>query len=225
MLKHTNQAFEAELEELKKRILSMGQRCEDLIERAVNAFEVIDPSMAEAVTESDRLINAEELAIDDLAVRILALRQPVGGDLRFLLTALKIVVDLERIGDEAVNIAERAIDQANIASENTYQHAGLKQMVSVAVQMLHQALEAYIDENADKAKDVLLKDDGVDELYGQVLRDSVALMKKDPTQVEAAMRIISCAKYLERIGDHSTNIAEMVVYMVRGVDVRHKGNR
>jgi phosphate transport system protein len=225
MAQHTSQEFESELRTLKDRILAMGGRCERLTRQAIQALESQDRSLAAEVEETDRQINADELAVDDLAVRILALRQPVGRDLRFLLTALKVVVDLERIGDEAVNIAERAAELAGQPGELPHTQGALSRMVSVAVEMLHEALDAYVEEDADKAKEVLLRDDEVDELYGQILREAIEFMKKNPDRIVAAMNISSCAKYIERIADHSTNIAEMVVYMVRGVDVRHRGNR
>ncbi len=227
-LQHTNQEFETELRALKDRILSMGARCEQSIREAMQALVKRDGSLAKTVEATDREINADELAVDDMAVRILALRQPVGRDLRFILTALKVVVDLERIGDEAVNVAERASDLADSSANKTgtpYHHAEMPRMADTSIDMLHQALEAYVEEDADKARAVLKRDDEVDELYGTVLRDTITYMATHSDNVTAGMAVASCAKYLERIADHATNIAEMVVYMVRGVDVRHKGNR
>lgn len=224
-LQHTSQDFENELRALKDRILAMGGRCEGLILRALGAFERQEQLAAQEVADMDRQINADELAVDDMAVRILALRQPVGKDLRFLMTALKVVTDLERIGDEAVNIAERAGEMAERGGRKAYHHASLNTMGQVAVGMLHEALDSYVEEDAERAKAVLLRDDEADELYGSILRDCVDFMKKNPEQIPSAMNVASCAKYLERIADHSTNLAEMVVYMVRGVDVRHRGNR
>jgi phosphate transport system protein len=225
MLQHTSQEFESELRALKDRILAMGGRCERVIRMAISALESGNVELAQEVEYTDRQINADELAVDDLAVRILALRQPVGKDLRFLMTALKVVVDLERIGDEAVNIAERAGEIAAQGNDKSFTHASLHNMVTLAVEMLHQALNAYVEEDAEKAKAVLLKDDEVDNLYGEILRDTIEFMSKHSDRIHSAMSVASCAKYIERIADHSTNIAEMVVYMVRGVDVRHKGNR
>ena len=220
---HTSQEYESELRLLKERILSMGTRCERLIRQAMQALSERDARLARAVEETDREINADELAVDDMAVRILALRQPVGRDLRFILTALKVVVDLERIGDEAVNVAERAGDLADRIGGPGYQNPELPKMAELSINMLQEALDAYVKEYADKARAVLVSDDVVDELYGQILRDALDFMAKHSERVSSAMAVISCAKYLERIADHATNIAEMVVYMVRGVDVRHKG--
>jgi phosphate transport system protein len=203
----------------------MGGRCERLTLQAIRALEQHDAPLAQEVATTDRQINADELAVDDLAVRILALRQPVGRDLRFLLTALKVVTDLERIGDEAVNIAERATDLSKRDKPDLPYQNSLPDMARIATEMLHTALDAFVEEDADKAVTVLLRDDEVDELYGQTLRETREFIVKHPEEVEVGMQVASCAKYIERIADHATNIAEMVVYFVRGEDVRHKGNR
>jgi phosphate transport system protein len=226
MPQHTSHEYESELRALKDRLLAMGGRCERLTLQAIRALEHGDEPLAQEVATTDRQINADELAVDDMAVRILALRQPVGRDLRFLLTALKVVTDLERIGDEAVNIAERAGDLARRGGtpDLPYQNS-LPEMARIATEMLHTALDAFVEEDADKAITVLLRDDEVDDLYGRTLRETREFIIKDPQQVEVGMQVASCAKYIERIADHATNIAEMVVYFVRGEDVRHKGNR
>jgi phosphate transport system protein len=221
---HTSAQYEQELRKLKERLLAMGGRCEALIRRAIVALETRDAKLADEVTEHDREIDADEMAVDDLAVRILALRQPVGRDLRFLMTAIKVVTDLERIGDEAVNIAERA---GELAAEPTTPLTSqrLAEMAASASSMLHDALDAFVQEDADKATKVLLADDDVDNLYGDTMRATHAFIAANPSEARAAMAVASCAKYVERIADHSTNIAEMVVYMVRGVDVRHGGRK
>lgn len=224
MHSHTSQQYEAELRTLKDRLLAMGGRCEAHIRQALDALENQDAVLANEVTGTDHQINADELAIDDLAVRILALRQPVGKDLRFLMTALKVVTDLERIGDEAVNIAERAEE---LSSEPKLPETwrALPAMAKAASSMLHDALDAFVEEDWGKAQQVLKQDDAVDELYGQIMRNSMDFMAKNSDSIRAAMGVVSCAKYIERIADHSTNIAEMVVYMVRGEDVRHQGKK
>ena len=217
---HTSQQYEAELRTLKDRLLAMGGRCEGLLRQAISALQQQDSELAARVTSIDHEINADELAIDDLAVRILALRQPVGRDLRFLMTALKVVTDLERIGDEAVNIAERA---GELATETRLPStaARLGEMADAAATMLHQALDAFVEEDPTKSEHVLAADDAVDALYGETMRATFAFISANPDKVKPAMAVASCAKYTERVADHATNIAEMVVYMVRGVDVRH----
>lgn len=218
---HTSQEFDSELRELKDRLLGMGARCERLITLAIQALETQDPKVADEAAAMDRQINGDEMEVDELAVRILALRNPVGRDLRFTLTALKVVVDLERIGDEAVNIAERASDLAD-RTVLPAPHAHLPEMSRVATAMLHDALDSFVQEDVVTAREVLLRDDEADSYYGRILRETIEHMTTHASEVEPAMSIASCAKYLERIADHATNIAEMVVYLVDGVDVRHR---
>jgi len=222
MLAHTSQEFEAELRQLKEQLLAMGGRCERMVHMAGRAIVEQDQELAREVIQLDRGTNSDERSIDDSAVRILALRQPVGRDLRFTITAVKVVTDLERIGDEAVNLAERAQELAELpALPPPAQH--LLEMAKQAGAVLHAALDAFVHEDADAAEDVFRMDDVVDDLYGQVLMESLEFMKEHSERVPAGMRVASCAKYLERIADHATNIAEMVVFLVRGEDVRHVG--
>ena len=222
---HTSQEFEGELRQLKDRLLAMGGRCEALIQRAIFALENADARIAQEVEATDRHIDVDEMDVDELAIRILALRQPVGRDLRFLVTALKVVTDLERIGDEAVNIAERASELAERRDHLPESHAALPAMARASSQMLRDALDAFVEEDADKAQRVLLADDDIDEQYGKILRRTLQEMAAAPARIRSAMSVASCAKYLERIADHATNIAEMVVYLARGEDVRHRTSR
>lgn len=220
MRTHTHQEFEAELRNLKDRLLAMGGRCEQMISIAVRAFEDRDEVMANEVMAADREMNKDELAVDDLAVRILALRQPVGRDLRFAVAAVKASTDLERIGDEAVNIAERAMEMQP-ADRLSPPASRLPEMAARAGAMLRDALNALVDEDPSKARDVFTQDDAVDEIYAEVMRLCLEYMKNDTARIPDGMRICNCAKYLERIADHATNIAEMVIFTVEGRDVRH----
>lgn len=220
MRTHTHQEFEAELRILKDRLLAMGGRCEQMISIAVRAFEDRDESLATEVMAADREMNKDELAVDDLAVRILALRQPVGRDLRFAVAAVKASTDLERIGDEAVNIAERAVEMQP-AYQLSPPGSRLPEMAKRAGAMLRDALNALVEEDPSKAREVFTQDDAVDEIYGEVMRLCLEYMKNDPARIPDGMRICNCAKYLERIADHATNIAEMVIFTVEGRDVRH----
>lgn len=221
---HTSRAYEQELRDLKSRLLAMGGRCESLIQMASRAVEKQDSELAHRVEQSDCTLNAEEMAIDSMTVRILALRQPVGRDLRFLVTALKVVTDLERIGDEAVNMAERAAELAVHAPIAPLQ-AKLVAMAEASSRMVRHALDSFVEEDQAMARSVLREDDEVDRLYGELLRQSMDYIRANPDRVEDGMRIASCAKYCERIADHATNIAEMVVFMVSGDDVRHHVTR
>ncbi len=222
---HTDHQFHLQLQALKDRLLAMGGRCERVIADAMRALEEGDATRAQELDEADRLINADELAVDELAFRILALRQPVGRDLRLLVTALKVVVALERIGDEAVNVAERAPFAGANVEGLAEARALLPEMGRTGAEMLKMALDSLVEEDADKAERVLAMDDSVDRLYGDVLARSMAFMSAHPDQAETGMCVARTAKYLERIADLCTNVAEMVVYMVRGVDLRHGGKQ
>lgn len=221
MADHTSRAYERELRQLKDRLLAMGGRCEQLVTLASRAVGERDPELARLVERTDRAINVDEVAIDEATVHILALRQPVGRDLRFLVTALKVVTDLERIGDEAVNLAERAIELSGSPPVAALQPA-LDELAEASAQMVRRALDAFVTEDVALARAVLSADDQVDALYGQLLRASMALVEAHPNRAQDGFRFAFCAKYLERVADHATNIAEMVVFMVSGDDVRHR---
>jgi len=220
MRTHTHQEFEAELRNLKDRLLAMGGRCEQMISTAVRAFEDRDGALAHEVIEADRGMDEDELAVDDMAVRILALRQPVGRDLRFAVAAVKASTDLERIGDEAVNIAERVVEMQP-TDRLSPPGSRLPEMAQRARAMLRESLNALVEEDPGKARNVFTQDDAVDDIYAEVMRLCLDYMKDDPERIPDGMRICNCAKYLERIADHATNIAEMVIFMVDGRDVRH----
>ena len=219
MRTHTHQEFEAELRNLKDRLLAMGGRCEQMISTAVRAFEDRDEALAREVIEADRRMDEDEVIVDELAVRMLALRQPVGRDLRFAVAAVKASTDLERIGDEAVNIAERAMEMEP-ADRLSSPGSKLPEMAQRAGAMLRDSLNALVEEDPKNARKVFEQDDAVDEIYGEVLQLCIDYMK-DPSRIADGMRICNCAKYLERIADHATNIAEMVIFTVEGRDVRH----
>jgi phosphate transport system protein len=219
---HTSRAFEGELDELRAATVAMGERCRLALRTALEAFRTGSMDLAREVRELDRLVNHDEMEIDALTLRILALRQPVASDLRLLTMALKLVTDLERIGDEAVNIADRVEDgRCSIPPET---HAALDEMSEEAQRMVTAALEAFIDGDVERAEEVLVRDDVVDALYGQTMRGMEAYMAAHPAEIRAALCVMSVAKYLERIADHATNIAEEVVFVVRGEDVRHYGS-
>jgi phosphate transport system protein len=216
---HTSRDFEAELRELRAHSLARGARCERSLQLALEAFWSGSHDTAAEVEALDLQIDDDEMKIDALVLRILALRQPVAYDLRFLTTALKLVTDLERIGDEAVNIAERAKEGHGIAKDKV--GALLKRMSEQAQQMVRDALDAFVEGEVSRAEEVLLRDDAVDQAYGEVLDAMTALMREAPDEIPSAIRVIKVAKYIERIADHATNIAEEVIFMVRGEDVRH----
>jgi phosphate transport system protein len=216
---HTSRDFESELRELRSHLLAMGARCERSVQLALRSFLEASPELAAEVKELDQRIDRDEMEIDELALRILALRQPVAHDLRLLATSLKLVTDLERIGDEGVNIAERAeesLDDRGVPRPN------LASMAELVEQMLRDALDAFVEADVSRAERVRQGDDSVDELYGRTLREMMQFMAENPGTIPAAQRVISVAKYLERIADHATNLAEEVIFMVVGDDVRHR---
>jgi phosphate transport system protein len=217
---HTSRDFEAELRELRAHSLAMGARCERSVQLALDAFWSSGADTVAAEVEAlDRQIDSDEMQIDALVLRILALRQPVAYDLRFLTAALKLVTDLERIGDEAVNIAERAKEGHGIAKEKV--QPVLKKMSEQAQQMVRDALDAFVQGDVKIAEKVLASDDEIDNGYGEVLNTMMDFMAKNTQDIPGAVRVMKVAKYIERIADHATNIAEEVIFMVRGEDVRH----
>lgn len=220
---HTSREFEAELRELRAHALAMGARCERIFQLALDAFFCRPPAGAtcgdEEIEHLDRQIDRDEMDIDALVLRVLALRQPVAHDLRFLAAALKLVTDLERVGDEAVNIAERTREGPGKARDRAGDH--LHAMAETTQEMLREALEAFVHSDVEAAERVLGRDDSVDERYSVVLREMEDFMRREPDEIGAAIRVIHVAKYLERVADHATNIAEEVIFMVRGDDVRH----
>lgn len=219
--KHTDREFEGELQQLRDQILLMAGRVEAMIADAMRALDDGDAALARATIRMDREVNRAEIEADELCLLILAKRQPLGSDLRFLTLALKMVTDLERIGDLAVNICERAVDLAR--EERLGPYDDLRQAAAIVQSMVREAIDSFVERDAAKAAAVIERDDEVDEAYHQIFRRLLARMAADASVVERGIHIQSVAKFLERIGDHCTNIAEQVVFMVKGTDIRHAG--
>jgi len=225
-MEHTSRQYERELQDLGDRILFLGGTVEEMIARAMQALVDRDSDLARRVIESDRTVDSGELEIDHMSLHLLALRQPAASDLRFITTALKIVTDLERIGDLAVNIAERALELNQEPPLKPY--IDIPHMAREVSDMVHRALDAFVRRDPAEARSVLAADDAVDKLNVQLFRELLTYMIEEPKNVTRALRITFIAKYLERIGDHATNIAQMVIFMTEGRDVRHprlKGNK
>lgn len=218
---HTDREFENELRVLRQRLLAMAGWVEEMIANSVRSVVESDPQLARETIELDRNVNRAELETDELCMVILARRQPMASDLRFITLALKMVTDLERIGDLAVNISERALDLCRAPQLKPYHD--IPQMAEVVQSMVHDAIDAFVKADANKAYDVIARDDTVDDLYGRAFRDLMAMMIRDPGAVERGIHVQSIAKFLERMADHSTNLAEQVIFMVKGKDVRHSG--
>lgn len=211
--------FDEELTQLKQIILRMGAMVENAIKDSVRSLVERDNDLAKEVIEKDHQINALDVAIDEESIRLIALRQPCAGDLRFITTAMKITTDLERMGDLAVNIAERALELNEEPVLKPY--IDIPRMREITQGMTRDALDAFVTRNKKLAMDVIMRDDEVDDLKHEVLRELLFFMVQDPTTASRAMKISFVAQYLERIGDHATNISEMVIYLIAGKIIRH----
>jgi phosphate transport system protein len=211
--------FDDELQMLKEKILKMGSLVEDALKSSIQALVERDKVVAERVIENDRIINTLDVEIDEESIRLIALRQPMAGDLRFITTAMKITTDLERMGDLAVNVAERALELNEEPILKPY--IDIPRMREIAQGMTRDALDAFVRKDKKLAMDVIMRDDEVDDLKHDVLQELAFFMAQDPTTVSRAMKISFVAQYLERLADHATNIAEMVIYLVEGKIIRH----
>ncbi len=211
--------FVEELEQLKTKLLEMSSLVEAAIQRSIAAVIHKDKSAAEEVFRSEARINQIEIEIDEFAINLLALNQPMAADLRLIVAALKINTDLERMGDLSVNIAERAkslLEEPVIKPMVDIPHiAGLVQS------MVRKALDAFVNRDPDLARSVLASDDAVDSLRTACYHELISFMEKDPQNIRPSMDLLTVTRNLERIADHSTNIAEDVLFLVKGVDVRH----
>jgi phosphate transport system protein len=210
--------FEQELNELRKRLLEMSGLVESSIYRAVAALVDKDESQISVVLQNESRINQMEIEIDDAATRLLALEQPVASDLRLITSAIKINSDLERMGDSAVRIAERA---AFLAHEPVLDFVDIRRMASLAQEMVRKSLDSFVKRDSDLARSVLLADDAVDELRDANYEKLVEHMEGNCTAIRPCLSMFSVVRGLERIADHATNIAEDVLFLVEGVDVRH----
>jgi phosphate transport system protein len=218
-MRHTDREYEQELQQLRDAVLLMGARVEQMTSGALSAFERLDIELAKATIGLDEEIDRLEMDIDERCVRVLARRQPVASDLRFITTTLKIVTDLERVGDLAVNLCERVLELDSETLKPV--RVSLVQMGDVVSDMLHEALDAFIQADAARAERVILRDNVVDATYAKIFPELLGYMIQDTKSVAVAQKLQSIAKYLERMADHATNLGEMVVYMVRGEDKRH----
>jgi len=212
--------FDEELEHLKQILLAMGGLVEDQIRRVMAALLERDEDLARDVIERDRQVNAYDVEIDEKCVELLALHQPTAGDLRFITTTMKIVTDLERIGDQAVNIAQRAIELN--AEPQLKPYIDLPRMAERAQTMVKESLDAFVTRDTALARRVCAADAEVDALKEQLFRELLTFMMADARTIPRAIRLILVSRFLERVADHATNIAEMVIYLVDSKMVRHQ---
>ncbi len=221
--KHTSREYEAELREVRENLLRMAGCVEEMIANASRAIAEGDVELAERTIRSDGNVNVLEVETDELCLLILAKRQPLASDLRMITLAMKMVTDLERIGDLATNISERALALQGAPKPSVATKiAAMSQIVQA---MIKSAIDAFIERDVTGARAVFARDQEVDELYRELTDAVQAEMHEDSNFVERGVHLNAVAKFLERIGDHATNLAELVIFLVDGKDIRHKASR
>jgi len=217
---HISRRYDQDLEQLRERILAMGGNLVGMIKETMRALLERDSGAARRMIEYDHEINRQEVTIDELSLNIIALRQPAASDLRFITLALKVSTDLERIGDLCVNIAERTLELNEEPQLKPY--IDLPKMAEAAEGMIVDALEAFLRGDADLAAAVTRRDDYIDQLNSQIFRELLTFMMEEPSVISRAIDLILVARFIERMADQATNIAEEVVYLVEGVAIRHQ---
>jgi len=211
--------FEAELQALRNQLLTMGGLVEERVHRAVHALIHRREEEAHRIIASDKEINDLQMEIDDRCLRLLATQTPLAVDLRLITSTMKINADLERVGDQAVNIAESVL--VLIPQPPLKPLIDIPRMATIAEKMIRDALDAFVKKDAELARDVLRRDDEVDDLKDQVFRELLTYMMADPGTIQRALALILISRNLERIADHATNIAEDVIFIAEAKDVRH----
>ncbi len=223
MPEHTLKQFDAELEKIRSQVLQMGGLVEEQITKALEALTTGNSALARQVMENDHQVNALEVSIDEECSTMIARRQPAAKDLRMVMTVVKTITDLERIGDEAAKIARmaRAIhesDRPTVPRVSEIEH-----VTEIAIGMLRNSLDAFARLDLTVAAQVARRDEQVDKAFVSILRHLITFMMEDPRTISHAIEILFIAKAIERIGDHAKNMSEYVVYLVKGKDVRHTG--
>ncbi len=212
-------SFDEELATLKEKILLMGSKVEESIRLALKSIVDRDSRLAKKVIQLDRDINDIEIEIDEICHRLLALHQPMAGDMRFITSAMKINSDLERQGDLAVNMAERALTLNEVAPLKPF--IDIPRLAGITQEMVKVSLDSLVNRDSKMARSVCERDDEVDNLNDQIIRELISYMLEDRANIKRALDLILVSRYLERIADHATNVAEDVIYMVEGKDIRH----
>ena len=220
---HTLKQFDAELEAIRARVLQMGGLVEEQTARAMDALTSGNIQLAGRVVEDDHRVNALEVGIDEDCSTIIARRQPAAGDLRMIMMVVKTITDLERIGDEAAKIARMAQLIYETDRPSVPRTTEVRRVADIALGMLRNALDAFARLDLTVAAKVVRQDEQVDDAFRGILRQLITFMMEDPRTISQAIEILFVAKAIERIGDHAKNMAEYVVYMVKGKDVRHTG--
>jgi phosphate transport system protein len=217
---HISKRFNQELEEVRNQVLKMGGLVEQQVSDGLVALLEADTELAKKVVETDKQVNGMEVEIDETCTEILARRQPAASDLRLMVSIIKTITDLERIGDEAEKLGRNAIELAD-AEGSAREYIELRHLGESVKKMLNRSLNAYARMDVEEALEVIQSDRNINQEFDNISRLLVLKMMEDPRQIKDALRISWCARALERIGDHTKNICEYIVYLVKGKDVRH----
>jgi phosphate transport system protein len=219
---HTSKQFDTELAKVRDRVLQMGGLVESQIQRAIEALITRNEALMERVIADDHQVNALEVEIDESCSHIIVCRQPNAGDLRMVMTVIKTITDLERIGDEAKNIARMAqLISRKEMLHSMPRYSEISHAANLVQDMLHKSLDAFARLDVTSVANIVRQDRQVDEEYSAILRHLITFMMEDPRTISTAFEILLVAKAIQRIGDHAKNMSEYVVYMVKGRDVRH----
>lgn len=218
---HISEQYNTELEDLRNKVLAMGGVVEQQIADALDALQNMDGDLGENVVYTDHKVNAMEVQIDEQCSWIIARRQPTASDLRLLVTIIKMITDLERIGDEAEKIGHLASMLSEMKISSHIQHEEIQYMGQEVRQMLHDTLDAFARLNPKEAAKICHRDEKIDRIYESILRKVMTYMMEDPRTISSTLNVMWAARALERIGDHATNICEYIIYLVEGKDVRH----
>jgi phosphate transport system protein len=218
---HISKQFNAELEAVRSSVLQMGGLVEEQIERAIEALTTGNINLIEQVIADDSRVNDMEVSIDEICSQIIARRQPAAGDLRMILTIIKTITDLERMGDEAAKIARMAKLIYDSRRKHMPRLVEIRHVANIALEMLRKSLDAFARLDVKTAAQVVRQDELVDEEFRSIIRQLITFMMEDPRMISTSLEILFVAKAIERIGDHAKNMSEYVVYLVKGKDVRH----
>ena len=218
---HISGQFNKELEDIRNHVLTMGGLVEEQIEKAIKAFTTSDVELAEQVIKQDNQIDALEIALDRECMQIMALRQPTAFDLRLLITVLRIINELERVGDMAEHVAKMAIHLSSIESNRSESYYEIQHIADLVKSMLHDALDAFARMTVEQVPAITGRDENVDREYSSIIRQQITYMMEDSRNITRTINVLWTVRSLERIGDHACNICEHLVYMIKGEDVRH----
>ena len=218
---HSSKQYDMDLEEIRSKVLLMGGMVENQFHDAMLSFRTGDVAMAQQVIKSDESVNRLEVALDDSCSHLIVRRQPAANDLRTVMATIKVITDLERVGDEASKIARIAANANDRGSGIIQQYETVRVLASNASLLLHDALDAFARLDAKQAAKLITQDAVIDHEFQTIMRSLITFMMEDPRTISAALDTLWVAKAIERIGDHATNIAEYVIYVVEGKDIRH----